>query len=37
MAVIVLPDTDPIKACNCDASIIVDMSAQATCKAGLKV
>jgi hypothetical protein len=37
MAVIVLPNTDPIKACNCNASIIAEMSAQATCTAGLKI
>lgn len=37
MAVIVLANTDPIRACNCNASIIADMSAQATCTAGLKV
>lgn len=37
MAVIVLPETAPIRACNCNASIIANMSAQATCTAGLKL
>lgn len=37
LAVIVLPDTPPIKACTCEAPITVDMAAQAFIKGGLKV
>ena len=37
LAVIVLPDTEPIKACTCEAPIIAEMEAQAVVHGGLKV
>ena len=36
-AVIVLKDSEPIKACKCDAPIIVEMQAEATASAGLNI
>lgn len=36
MAVIVLPDVKPIKACKCSASVIADMTAVTTGKGGIK-
>ena len=37
LAVIVLPDTEPIKACQCEAAIIAEMSAEAEMKGGLSI
>lgn len=37
LAVIVLPNTEPIKGCKCEAAIIADISAQTFAQAGLKV
>lgn len=35
LAVIVLPNTEPIKACKCDAPIIAEMSATVNVKVGV--
>lgn len=37
MAVIVLPNGPPVRACNCDASIVVDMGAGMVVHGGLKL
>lgn len=37
MAVIVLAGKEPIKACTCEAPVIVEMVAQAKCVAGIKL
>lgn len=37
LAVIVIKDEKPIKACNCNAPIISDMSAVTVGKGGLKI
>lgn len=37
LAVIVLPNEEPIKACTCKAPIIAEMEAQATAKGGLSI
>jgi len=37
LAVIVLPNEEPIKACTCEASIIAEMTAEAVIHGGLKI
>lgn len=37
LAVIVLPDTEPIKACKCEAPIVAEMEARLDAGAEIKV
>jgi DNA-directed RNA polymerase subunit RPC12/RpoP len=37
MAVIVIPDEAPIKACTCEAAIIAEMEAEAIIHGGLSI
>lgn len=37
LAVIVIENEEPIKACTCEAPIIAEMTAEATAKGGLSI